>query len=511
MSELSSSNKRIAKNTLLLYFRMFITMLVGLYTSRVVLNVLGVSDFGIYNVVGGIITMASFLNVAMVQASQRFISFELGLGNIKRLNKVFCSSVNIHFAICVIAVILGETVGLWFVNSKLNIPEGRMEAANWVYQASILSFVVGVMSVPYNSAIVAHEKMSAFAYISILEVSLKLLIVYLLLIIPFDKLIVFGVLMVMVSIIIRLCYTVYCKRHFIECSYHFVFDKKISNEMLSFAGWSVIGNLGFSFKDQVSNIILNLFYGTTVNAARGIGLHVTSLINTFALNFTMAINPQITKQYAVGDIESSKKLVYAGSRYSFYLLSIIAIPVLINIDYLLKFWLGIVPEYCSQFVIFSLLTSLLYAMSGCVTIAIQATGRMKWFQIGISVIQLSELPIAWFLMELGYPPFAVMWPSILTSSIAVVFRFWLLQNYVPQYRFRDYLTRVLFRCIALFGLSFFISNKISLELEASSYSSLISFCLSLFITILVLFLFGISSYERKLLISKIAKIRYGKL
>lgn len=509
MSYTTSNNKRIAKNTLLLYFRMFITMAVGLYTSRVVLNVLGITDYGIYNVVGGIITMVSFLNIAMVQASQRFFSFELGTGSVDRLNKVFCTSLNIHLAICIIAIFIGETLGLWFVNSKLNIPIDRMIATNWVYQASILTFVVGVMSVPYNSAIVAHEKMSAFAYISILEVVLKLLIVYLLLIIPFDKLIVYSILMVLVSIVIRLCYTIYCKKHFKECNYHLIYDKKLSVEMFSFAGWSVFGNLGFSFKDQISNVILNLFFGTTLNAARGIGLHVATLVNTFSTNFTMALNPQITKQYAAGDYEASRKLVYAGCRYSFFLLSLISIPLIINIDYVLKLWLGIVPEYTGQFVIFALLTSLLYTLSGSVTTAIQATGRLKWFQIGICIIMLSELPVDWILLELGYPPYSVMWPTVVTYFIALVFRFWLIHRYVEGYRFVEYLFAIVVRCLFLFGLSYYFSFVACAGLEENLVNLVLSTILSMIISGIVFYILGTNQSERMLLMAKMKQF-YGK-
>lgn len=226
----SVNNKRIAKNTLLLYFRMFITMTIGLFTSRVVLNVLGVSDFGIYNVVGGVITMASFLNSAMVASTQRFISFELGKGNIERLGKIFCTSINIHAAIALISVILGETVGLWFVNTQLNLPEERMYAVNWVYQCSILTFIFTVISVPYNSCIVAHEKMNVYAYISIFEVMMKLIIVYALLVSSIDKLILYAILLAFVAIAVRFLYSMYCHRKFEECKYQFIFDRNYQNK-----------------------------------------------------------------------------------------------------------------------------------------------------------------------------------------------------------------------------------------------------------------------------------------
>lgn len=426
-SAISKNNKRIAKNTLLLYFRMFITMGIGLYTSRVVINVLGISDYGVYNVVGGIITMLTFLNAGMIQSSQRFISYELGKEDTGRLNKIFCTSVNIHAAIAIISFLLAETVGLWFINACLNIAADRMTAANWVYQCSIFTFVVSVMSIPYNSCIVAHERMSAFAYISILEVVFKLLIVYVLCVLPLDKLIVYAILVFLVSIIIRLCYTVYCKRNFVECHYHYCFDKILFKEMFSFAGWSVVGNMGFSFKDQISNIILNLFYGTTLNAARGVGMQVGALVNTFSSNLSMALNPQITKQYAAGNGDESRKLVYAGSRYTFYLLTFISLPVIINVDYVLKLWLGRVPEHTANFLVLSLLSALLYALSGTVTTAIQATGKVKVFQIGISLLMLSELPMAYLLLKCGYPPYSIMYPTLFTYTVAIFFRFYLIK------------------------------------------------------------------------------------
>lgn len=296
MSSLASNNKRIAKNTILLYLRMLLTIVVSLYTSRMILKILGVSDYGVYNVVGGIVAMLSFLNSALTAASQRFIAFELGRGDKEKLKTIFCTSVTIHAILALIIFIIAETVGLWFVNTHLNIEPARMIAANWVYQCSILTFMLTIISVPYNSCIVAHEHMNAFAYVSILEVILKLLIVYLLLVINSDKLITYGILVLCVAFIIRLIYGLYCKRHFEECKYRFIFDKTLFKEMFSFAGWSVVGNLGFSFKDQVANVILNIFFGTIVNAARGVALQVNGIISGFSVNFLMALTPQITKQ-----------------------------------------------------------------------------------------------------------------------------------------------------------------------------------------------------------------------
>ena len=479
-------------------------MAIGLYTSRVVLDILGISDYGIYNVVGGVITMATFLNSAMVSATQRFMSYELGSGDFLSQNKVFCSSINIHFIVCLIIFLLAETLGLWFVNSQLNIPEERVVAANWVYQASITSFVINVISIPYNSLIVAHERMSAFAYISIIEVILKLIIVYLLLVIPFDKLICYSIMMVIVAFIIRLCYTIYCKRHFKESIYHLnLYDKQLLRKMFSFAGWSLLGNLGFSFKDQCSNILVNIFFGPTVNAARSVGLHVSTLINTFATNFTMAMAPQITKQYAAGNIEESRKLVFAGSRYSFYLLSIISVPVFLNIDYVLDLWLVEVPEFASDFLKLSLLTSLLFALSRCVTTAIQATGNVKWFQIGVSIILLSELPAAWILLKIGFPPYSVMWPTVFTYLIAVFFRFFIIRYYLPEYDFKEYFIYVVLRCLGILAISYYISLQLFQGFDVSFSSFLITSFASLIITTITIFFLGINHNERIFIIDKI--------
>lgn len=502
-----SNNKRIAKNTLLLYFRMFITVAIGLYTSRIVLNTLGISDYGIYNVVGGIITMLSFLNAAMVASSQRFISYELGKGNLGRLKMVFSTSVSIHIVIAVISFLLGETIGLWFINTQLNIDASRMVAANWVYQCSILTFMVNVISVPYNSCIVAHEKMSAFAYISILEVILKLVIVFLLWMLPFDKLIVYAILILCVSVLIRFCYTIYCKQHFEECIYLFRLDRKLFNDMFSFAGWSVMGNMGFSFKDQVSNIILNLFYGTTLNAARGIGIQVSALVNSFSGNFSMALNPQITKQYASGNQDGSIKLVYVGSRYTFYLLTLISIPVIINVDYILKLWLGIVPEYTSHFLVLSLIASLLYAVSGCVTTALQATGKIKIFQIGISILMLSELPIAYLLLYCDYPPYSVMYPTVVSYTIAIFFRFYLLKRMIPSYDFKYYMTHVLMRCFIIFTASWIICNLITQHIEQNFGGLILSTFFSLFVISIIIFWGGINNSERSMIVQYVKQLK----
>lgn len=482
---------------------MLFTIIVGLYTSRVVLNTLGVSDYGIYNVVGGIVAMLAFLNSAMTAASQRFISFELGTQNLQRLKNVFITSVTIHLVIAAIIFIIAETVGLWFLNTHMNIPTDRMTAANWVYQCSILTFMVSIISVPYNACIVAHEHMKAFAYISIVEVGLKLIIVYLLLILPFDKLIVYAILVLSISLIIRIIYGIYCKKNFKECIYKFSFDKKQFKDMFAFAGWSIIGNLGFSIKDQGSNIVLNLFCGTAVNAARGIAQQVNGIISNFSINFIMALNPQITKQYAAGNIQESKQLVYAGCRYSFYLLSIITIPVITNLDYLLSLWLGTVPTYTIEFLYLSLIAALINSMASPLVTAMQATGKIKAFQITICIIMLCELPLTYLILKLGYKPYIAMVSTIIVITIGLFTRLILLKRLVKSYSIKYFTVHIILKNILIATSCIILATFIHKYFEEKNFINfIITSFFAFIITCISIYLFGISPKEKKIIYNK---------
>ena len=497
-TEQNLDKRRIAKNTLLLYARMFLMILIGLYTSRVILKALGISDYGVYNVVGGMVSMFAFLNSAMVA-----VSYELGCGDKERLNLVFCTSINIHAIIAVVIFILAETIGLWFVNTQLVIDPDRMVAANWVYQFSVLTFMVTVVSVPYNSCIVAHEHMKAFAYIGIVDACLRLGAVFLLLAFPYDKLIFYAFGVLAVSVVVRIFYGFYCKRNFEECTYRFIVDRRLLKRMFSFAGWSVLGNLSFSFKDQGSNIILNLFYGTSINAARGIAMQVSGLVSTFSSNFSMALFPQITKQYASGNVESCLSLVYSGARYTFYLLALVSIPFLINVDYVLKLWLGTVPEYTSIFLIISMVVSILYTVTGTVTTALQAAGEIKWFQIGICVIMLSELPIGYIFLLYGYPPYYALYPGILTGIVAIFFRIFLLKRYVPECNISHYLFTVFARSMAIGIATWIICNYIHSFFPDTFFTVILTSLISVVILLVLVFSFGLSSVERSMIRQKL--------
>lgn len=426
----SANNKRIAKNTLLLYFRMLLTMAVSLYTSRVVLNTLGIDDYGIYNVVGGIVTMFGFLNSAMAGATQRFLTFELGRGNKEKLNKTFCTSMTIHVVISLIILLLAETIGLWFLNHKMVIPLDRMTAAHWVYQMSVLSTMVMMISVPYNATIIAHEKMSAFAYISILEVVLRLVIVYMLLMFDSDKLIIYAVLLCCVQLLIRVIYGRYCNKHFDECHYEITYDKELFNEMAAFAGWSLFGNLAAVGFTQGVNIILNMFFGPVVNAARAIAVQVQHAVQGFVQNFQMALNPQITKSYANNDLNQMHTLVFASSKYSFFLLLCIALPIIIETEPILKAWLKTVPDYTVDFVRLILLIMMVDALSNPLIVSAQATGKIKVYQAVIGSILLLIVPIAYLTLALGSEPESVFVVQLLVVIIAQIVRLIMIRSMI---------------------------------------------------------------------------------
>lgn len=503
---MNSSNTLIAKNTLFLYFRMLFTVFVGLYTSRVILRVLGVEGFGIYNVVGGIVMMFSFLNAGMVASSQRFISYELGKNDIKSLRKVFSMSVSIHIFLALLILLLAETVGLWFLNVKLNIASECMYAANWVYQCSILTFMLTVISVPYNACIVAHEHMKAYSYISIMEIFLKLLAVIILPLSSWDKLIVYSSLILLIAFIIRLAYGVYCRYNFIECKCQCIKDKSLFVEMFSFAGWSFIGNLGFSVKDQGINILINLFFGVAMNTARGIAYQVSSVISGFVANFQMALNPQIIKRYASGEIESMILLVFRGAKYSLFLLMVMVVPFYIRAPYVLQLWLGNVPEYTVTFLRLTLIMAMVDSMAGPLVTAMQATGRIRIFQLVISVIMLANLPLSYFFLSLGCKPYVVMYVAIATSLVGLISRLCILKTLISSFNFFEFIKDILLRniavCILSISLPVFFSSCFNDDLIGLL---IVCFC-SVLYSLFVVYFVGLKKVERVALIKKVKLI-----
>lgn len=392
-------NKRIAKNTMLLYVRMLFMLAISLYTSRVILNTLGVVDYGINNVVGGVIAMLGFLTGSLGAASSRYITFDLGQGNMDVMKKTFGNILSIHFLLAALILLVGETIGLWFMTTQLHIPADRSQAAFWVYQFSIFSAMLAVISVPYNATIIAHEKMSAFAYITILDAVLKLLIVYFLQVLPYDKLITYAILFFAIQTVDRVIYGMYCSRHFAETHTRPLYDKKIFREIFAFAGWTMNGNLAVMGYTQGLNILLNIFFGPVVNAARGVAVQVQSVCQQFCNNFQMALNPQLTKSYAQGELEDMGRLLVKSSKFSFYILFFIVLPLMFEADFVLHLWLGLVPEHTVSFLRLILIVGLLNTLSNPIIVSVHATGKLKRFQMIEGTMLLSIVPIAYLLLK----------------------------------------------------------------------------------------------------------------
>lgn len=505
----SQDNKRIAKNTLLLYFRMLFMMIVNLFTSRVVLNTLGIDDFGIYNVVGGVVSMFGFINAAMSTSTQRYITFELGKGNFTKLQCIFSTSINIHALISVLIFLLAETIGLWFLYYKMVIPSGRLDAAFWVYQLSVFSTIVAVMSVPYNATIIAHERMSAFAYISVLETVLKLLIVYLLMIGNWDKLIFYAFLIFCVQLIIRFVYGVYCHFHFVESRYHWNMDKVLFKEMTNFAGWNFIGSCaGIAFTQGV-NLLLNMFFGPAVNAARGIAVQVQAAVTQFSGNFQMALNPQITKSYAVGDLQNMHSLVYRSSKFTFFLLLLLSLPVMIETKNILNMWLDVVPNYTVSFIRLMLCTSIIDSVAGALMVSAAATGRVRLYQSVIGGILLLILPVSYIVLKFGGNPVSVFWVHLCICIIAFIIRLFIIRPLI-KISLSVYIRQVVMRCIGvgIIASCFPLFAYITLSNTTSAF---LSVCLiSVISTLMASYWVGLNKIERVFIQDKI-RIFYHKL
>ncbi len=495
MSTSAEANKRIAKNTFLLYVRMLFTMAVSLYTSRVVLNVLGVEDYGLYNVVGGFVAMFSFFNGAMAAATQRYLNFELGRGDASRLHQVFCTSVNIHAIISFLVLLLSETVGLWFVYTYLNIPVDRFSAALWVYQASVLSSVVMVMSIPYNAAIIAHERMGAFAYISVLEVVLKLLIVYLLVIYDIDKLKLYAVLMLLVQVLICLIYGRYGYKHFTETRYRAVWDSRLFKEMTGFAGWSLFGNIAAVAFTQGLNVLLNMFFGPAVNAARGIAVQVQNAIKGFCVNFQTALNPQITKSYAAGDMDYMYGLVFTSSKFSYYLLLLLSMPVILETQVVLQWWLGIVPEHTVAFVRLILVISMVDSLANPLIQAASATGRIRKYQSVVGTMLIMILPISYVALKLNSSPEGVFVVQLIVFCVALFARLWMLRSLIGL-SLRAYCRKAVLPMASVTVASAVVPLTVYLLMQPSLLRFLLVCAVSLVSVVVTVYCLGLASNER---------------
>lgn len=511
MADSTYSQSRIAKNTIFLYIRMFITMGVTLYTSRVILDVLGIEDFGIYNIIGGIVVLLSIVSNSMTTSTQRFITYELGFGDDERVSRTFSMGMIAHFIICGVILVLGETIGLWYVLEELNIPKGREAAAMWVYQISLITIFLTLIRAPYNATVIAHEKMSFYAYMSIVDVLFKLLSVSVLVFSPVDKLVTYGLLVMLTNIFLNFLYYRYCKKHFNTCNFQFIIDRSYFKKMFSYLGWNLVGAGASLGTQQAGNLIINKYLGVAVNAAYGISSQVNGAINSFVSNFQVAFTPQLVKLFSQNKMDDFWKLSKTSALLSYYLLFIIAFPIFVNIDYVLSTWLVEVPAYAGTFCQLLIIYSLIDAVQAPLWIGINATGNIKVYEIWLSLILLLNIPFSILVLSLGWAPYWVLIVRVLLNFLTSIVRCfhvkWQFNFPIFQYLIQV-ICRVMFVTIAT-TILWYASTLLY------SVSSFIGFCCyyvaSIIVIGIIIYALGIGKNERlqvlKIISSKIKKTK----
>lgn len=504
-SQTTDYNKRIAKNTLLLYFRMLLMMFVTLFTSRVVLDKLGVTDYGIYNVVGGVVAMLGFLNSSMSNAVQRYLSFEIGKNNEAGVNRIFNVSLFAHAGIAVFVFVVMEIVGVWYLNTHMNIPAERMDAANWVLQCSIFTTLFTIVQVPYNAIIISKEQMGIYAYISILEVVLKLLVVYMLAIGNFDKLKLYSVLIMVVTIGIVMIYRCYCTRKYKEAKFKFVKDWNLLKQIVGFASWNMLGELAWVFTGQGVNIILNSFFGPVVNAARGLAEQVNGAVNRFVANFQTAVNPQLIKNYASDQLGEMKTLLFRSTRFSYYLLLALSLPIILKMDFILHLWLKEVPDYTTGFCQLVLVSSLVSTLSNLLAQVARAYGKIRNYQIIVSIFLFLNFPLSYIVLKFGCSPLSTMFVNIGVNAMLLFVRL-RLTNRMIQMTYGSFIRNVLFPVIIVTSVALVIPLTIYFMLD-NSIISFIIVCLVSFVSVGVsTYALGMNANERQYILAAISKI-----
>lgn len=481
---------------------MLISMFIGFFTSRILLNQLGVVDFGVYNVVGSIIVLLGFLNSTLSLSTQRFINFELGNNNYQQLQKVYSSSIIIHCALAFVVFILAETVGLWFLNYHMNIPEERMVAANYVYQFSIFSAMLSLTMIPHTATIIAHEHMSQYATIGIIDVFLRFSVACMLYIIQTDKLIVYALAMFLVVLANYLTYYIYCKKKFPECSFILSKDKQLYREMLSFSGWNIFSSISMILNGQVVSIILNIFFGPIVNAARGISTQVNGAIGGFVHNFQIAVNPRIIQTFAANEFQTFYRLINQSAKFSFFLLLIFVVPVWTNIDNILQIWLGSVPEHTADFCRIVFISSLINTFSLPLATAANATGNIKVFQLACGVFEILNIPFSYLLLKLGNPPVAVYFVQ-LAITISTLFARLVVLRKLVNLNISLFLTKIVSHCMFVAILSFSTMMITAFINTESILGLLSSIFISLSLTALFIMLLGLNREEKAIAINLI--------
>ena len=504
MTEISSANKRIAKNSLFLSIRMVVVMAINLFITRVVLQVLGVVDYGIYNVVCGFVLLFAFISTSMRNGIQRYFNYELGKNGIEGANKVFCTAIYIQAILAIIIVVLLESVGPWYIQHKMVIPSDRLVAAHWIFQFAVLSFVIGIMQAPFAASVTAHERMNFFAVVSVVDALLKLGIVYLLLLIPFDSLIIYGLLHILISIINILLYYVYAKKNFLEIKFHRGLNKELFKNMLGFSGWNLFGSFSSVMKEQGVNLVINFFFGPVVNAARGVANQVNGGIQHFIQNITIPVRPQVIQSYAQGDLGRTMHLTYSISKLSCCCLLMMGIPASLEIYYVLHLWLGNnVPEHSGTFTIIILITSLIGNLNSAISGVVHATGKMKDYQLWGSLVSISSVPIAFLLLKIySIPEIALL--CVLVCSALSHFVCLVVVKRLIGMSLKDYFKKVVWPIIIVFVISFVVTYPAHLLIENSLLRLLVVTIIGVSSVLLSLYYIALDKSER-ILVKKLTK------
>lgn len=503
MESQTENNKRLVKNTAVLYARMFLTVGISFYTSRIVLQNLGASDFGLFNLMSGFVAMFYMVTTSLSAAVNRFLAYDLGVGGKQRLNKTFCTSLNIELLFSLLVLLLGETVGLWFVNTQLVIEDDRLVVANIIYQFSLLSFIVELIGVPYFSLVVAHEKMKVFAYNTIISVLFRLAVALLLIYSPIDRLVFYAVGSLLVGIFTQAAFYVYCKLKFEESKYKLYFDKVQFLQMFSFGGWNFLTSISSMMRSQGLNIVLNICYGTVVNAAFGIARQLEGHIRSFAKNFILALNPQITKSYSEGNVVHSRNLTYKGTKFAFLLLFAIGFPIILYAKEFLDIWLVCVPKYTERFVQLTIVLSLIEMLLSPIGIFNQATGNIKKFQIATCIAQIVVLPASYVLLKLGFSPYITLYSAIIAELILLPYRIEV--NRREGITMKDYWYYVLMRLMPVVLIVIISGYLIKYMLPSTILYTLISAVLVMSILALSVYFIGLDTEERVIVVRVIRK------
>lgn len=504
----SDNSKRIAKNTVFLFVRMLLIMGVTLYTSRVVLRVLGVEDFGIYNVVGGLASSFVFFSSSLSNATQRFLNFELGRGNIINVRNIFNISLLIYSVIALIVFVVSEIGGMWFINHKLVIPVERLGAAIWAFQMMVISLIVTLIGVVFDSVLIARENMKLYAYMGILEAGGKLLIVYVLDYMPLDKLKLYSILLLCVALTIKIIPAVFCIRKYPECRIRLYWDISLFKEMFKFVGWNGFGTAVWAVNEQGMTILLNIFFGPVVNAAKAIATQVNAAVNNFGSNFFVAVRPQIVKSYANKEYAYFVELIHDSSRYSFYLMWLLCLPVLLRVDYILELWLGIVPGYTSEFARWILIYSLVNILTNPFWSAIQAIGKLRRYILVGSTIYLMAFPISYLFLRCGSCPVVVFQILALVRLAYLFITIKIVGCYVSIPMLR-YIRQVVVPIMKVTVVSLIVMIPLNFYFEEDFLSFFIVSALSVMVSLLVIVFGGITSKERSMIIFKIGQFLYA--